>query len=46
MELFRGKGVYSFFSGVSSFLQKGHGLSFSQMFSLFTLFFGWLVFIF
>lgn len=40
MELFRGKGVFSFFSRLSSFLQRGHGLSFSQMFSLFTLFFG------
>jgi hypothetical protein len=46
MELFSGKGFLFLFSSVSALLQKGQGLSFSQIFSLFTLVFGWLVFVY
>lgn len=46
MELFRGKGLFSFFSLVSSSAQKVQDFTFSKIFSLFTLFFGILLFLY
>jgi hypothetical protein len=46
IELFRGKGVVSFFSLVSSFAQKVQDFTFSKIFSLFTLVFGMILFLY
>lgn len=43
MELFSGKGILVLFSKVSSFLQVGQNFTFSKLFSLFTLFFGFVL---
>lgn len=46
IEVLRGKGLYSFFSLVSSSMQKLQDFTFSKMFSLFTLLFGIILFIY
>lgn len=43
MELLRGKGLLSFFSGVFSVVQESHDFFFSKIFSIFTLLLGLLL---
>lgn len=43
MELFRGKGVLFLFSRFSSFFQISQNFTFSKLFSLFTLLFGFVL---